>query len=58
VSGFTLYSTLFPCNECTKLIIQTGIKEVVYERFDEDKAKKIEFKSSKYMLNQAGITVK
>ncbi|MBN2604560.1 MAG: dCMP deaminase family protein [Bacilli bacterium] len=26
----TLYVTLFPCNECTKLIIQSGIKELVY----------------------------
>ena len=28
--GCTVYVTLFPCNECTKAIIQTGIKEVVY----------------------------
>lgn len=26
----TLYCTLFPCNECAKLIIQSGIKRVVY----------------------------
>ncbi len=26
-----LYCTLFPCNECAKSIIQTGIKEVIYE---------------------------
>ncbi len=26
----TLYVTLFPCNECAKLIIQSGIKEVVF----------------------------
>ena len=26
----TLYVTLFPCNECAKLIIQSGIKEIVY----------------------------
>lgn len=25
-----LYTTLFPCNECAKAIIQCGIKEVVY----------------------------
>jgi dCMP deaminase len=25
-----LYSTLFPCNECAKRIIQNGIKEVIY----------------------------
>ena len=26
----TLYVTLFPCNECTKAVIQAGIKKVVY----------------------------
>ena len=25
-----LYVTLFPCNECAKAIIQSGIKEVIY----------------------------
>ena len=30
LKGCTLYVTLFPCNECTKAIIQKGIKEVVY----------------------------
>lgn len=28
--GSRIYVTLFPCNECAKLIIQSGIKEVVY----------------------------
>ena len=28
--GAKLYSTLFPCNECAKAIIQSGITEVVY----------------------------
>ena len=27
----TIYVTLFPCNECAKMIVQSGIKEVVYE---------------------------
>lgn len=26
----TLFVTLFPCNECMKVIIQSGIKEIVY----------------------------
>lgn len=26
----TLYVTLFPCNECSKMIVQSGIKNVVY----------------------------
>ena len=25
-----LYVTLFPCNECAKIIIQSGIKEIIY----------------------------
>lgn len=28
--GATVYVTLFPCNECAKLIVQLGIKEVIY----------------------------
>lgn len=34
VAGATLYVTMFPCNECSKLLIQAGIGEVV---FYEDK---------------------
>jgi dCMP deaminase len=26
----TLYVTLFPCNECAKLVIQSGIKKIIY----------------------------
>ena len=30
LEGATIYVDLFPCNECAKAIIQSGIKEVVY----------------------------
>ena len=30
LTNATLYVTLFPCNECAKAIIQSGIKEVIY----------------------------
>ena len=30
--GCKIYSTLFPCNECTKALIQKGITEVIYEK--------------------------
>ena len=30
VDGCRLFVTLFPCNECAKVIIQSGIKEVIY----------------------------
>lgn len=31
LSSCTLYVTLFPCNECAKAIIQSGIKKVIYK---------------------------
>lgn len=30
LSGATLYVTLFPCNECMKLILQVGITNIIY----------------------------
>ena len=30
LAGASLYVTMYPCNECAKLVIQSGIKEVVY----------------------------
>lgn len=50
-NGATLYITLSPCKECCKLILQSGIKRVVY--LDEYKdIEGVEF------LIQNGITVK
>jgi deoxycytidylate deaminase len=31
----TVYVTMFPCNECAKLLIQAGIREVVYHEVSE-----------------------
>ena len=30
LKGTRIYVTLFPCNECAKVILQAGIKEVIY----------------------------
>jgi dCMP deaminase len=30
LAGARVYTTLFPCNECAKAIIQSGIREVIY----------------------------
>ena len=30
LKGTRIYVTLFPCNECAKVIVQAGIKEVIY----------------------------
>lgn len=52
--GAKVYTTLFPCNECTKALIQTGISEVIYysdkyRNTDSDKA-------ARRMFDSAGIT--
>ncbi len=53
LEGCTIYVTLFPCNECAKLIIQSGIKEVVYM---DDKYNGTESDiASKKMLDSAKV---
>lgn len=49
----TLYVTLFPCNECAKLIIQSGIKEIVYvsDKYNGSN----DNVASKRMLTAAGV---
>ena len=53
VRGCKLYVTLFPCNECAKLIIQSGIKEIVYvsDKYQDTDASK----ASRRMIDAAGI---
>ena len=48
-----VYTTLFPCNECTKAIVQKGIAEVVY--MSDKYADSDSVKASKLMLDAAGI---
>ncbi len=53
LEGSKLYVTLFPCNECAKAIIQSGIKTVIYR---EDKyPDSLSVRASKRMLNAAGV---
>ena len=49
----TIYVTLFPCNECAKLIIQSQIKEVVY--LSDKHALDLSTQASKRMFKSAGI---
>lgn len=51
--GSRIYVALFPCNECAKAIIQSGIKEVVY--ISDKYANTDGVKASKKMLAAAGI---
>lgn len=53
LAGSKLYVSLFPCNECAKAIIQSGIKEVIY---DSDKyADTPATKASKRMMEASGV---
>lgn len=49
----TIYVTLFPCNECAKAIIQSGIKRIVYD-CDKDADKPYTI-AAKKMLISAGV---
>jgi len=53
LDGCTIYVALFPCNECAKAIIQSGIKEIVY--LCDKYAHTDIVKASKRMLEQAGV---
>ncbi|KAK3577199.1 hypothetical protein CHS0354_030470 [Potamilus streckersoni] len=53
VKNCTIYVALFPCNECAKVIIQSGIKEVVY--YSDKYFDKPEFQASKRMMDLAGV---
>jgi len=53
LKGTKIYVTLFPCNECAKAIIQTGIKEVIY--LDNKYENSIESQASRKMFDMAGI---
>ena len=49
-----VYVALFPCNECAKAIIQSGVKEVVY--LSDKYADTLGTMASKRMLDAAGVT--
>jgi len=57
-----IYVDLFPCNECAKLIIQSGIKEVIYlsDKFKDKNGVKTEesdsVKASKMMFDECGVS--
>ena len=53
LEGGKLYVTLFPCNECAKALIQSGIRTVIYaeDRYASTSATR----ASKRMLRAAGV---
>lgn len=55
LEGAKMYVTLFPCNECAKAIIQSGIREIVYDSDKYDGT--VSVIASKRMLHSAGVKV-
>lgn len=51
--GCRIYTALFPCNECSKAIIQSGITEVIY--LSDKYAGTDVFTASKRMLDTAAV---
>lgn len=53
LAGCRIYTALFPCNECSKAIIQSGISEVVYlsDKYEATDTAK----ASKRMLENAAV---
>lgn len=51
VNGATIYTTTFPCSLCAKILINSGIKEIVYEEGYMDDL-------SKDILDEADITIR
>ena len=56
LKGCTIYVDLFPCNECAKSIIQSGISEIVYlsDKYDNTDSNI----ASKKLLNAANIKLR
>jgi dCMP deaminase len=54
LSGCRIYTALFPCNECSKAIIQSGIREVIFlsDKYDGTEVSV----ASKRMLNAANVS--
>ena len=53
LQGCSIYVALFPCNECAKVIIQSGIRKVVY--LSDKYADTDSVRASKKMLAAAGV---
>ncbi len=56
LKGSSIYVTLFPCNECAKAIIQSGIREIIYG--DDKYGETAEVMASKKMLRTAGVKLR
>jgi len=56
LSDCTIYVALFPCNECAKAIVQSGIVEVVY--LEDKYAETDAVKASKQIFSHSGVKLR
>ncbi|KAL3571270.1 hypothetical protein D5086_028519 [Populus alba] len=56
-AGQRLYVTMFPCNECAKIIIQSGVSEVIYFVEKNLNNSDIAYIASHKLLSMAGVKV-
>ena len=54
--GCKIYTALYPCNECAKAIVQSGIREVIY--LSNKHAAQDHFMASRIILEKAGISIR
>ena len=54
LANATMYTSLFPCNECAKLIVQSGIREVVFlsDKYNGDPI----FVAARKIFDMAGVS--
>ncbi|XP_030458037.2 uncharacterized protein LOC115678754 isoform X1 [Syzygium oleosum] len=57
-AGQKLYVTMFPCNECAKIIIQSGVSEVIYFVEKRLNNSEVEYIASHKLLSMAGVRVR
>lgn len=62
MAGQRIYVTMYPCNECAKLIIQAGLREVIYCEAKDPPYRKAQdklcYEASRRLFQLAGVKVR
>ncbi|KAI5625195.1 deoxycytidylate deaminase, partial [Silurus asotus] len=56
VKGCTIYVTLFPCNQCARILIQSGVRNLVY--LSNKRKDRPDTNVSNKLLDTAGVTIR
>lgn len=55
VKGCTMYLTWFPCSECAKSIVQSGISKLVYLKENATDRYRVSMECAKIMFERSGV---